>query len=242
LSSNLGGRLYAPSNKLRDLCLPDMEPMTYASVWLWQHAIFDGMKAPIHTFTVGAARPSDLDQSVLASLLLLQNQEDVAERRQRVTDRLSKAMEEALGKKWVETWHTGLPNAYESKYQTHHTGIVWTYNLIKAWGMLDFAKDRYGPMENCLKNWSAEKTKEDNLQKMGAGFGWTPGVAVTSSLDYTPDFADCPEENRERLMEAIQFVHEWASKKEEGEEQKTIPMEWEAAYDMRPWIAFPERS
>eukprot|EP00980_Cylindrotheca_fusiformis_P015231 scaffold4226_cov174-Cylindrotheca_fusiformis.AAC.1 len=143
-----GGRLYAPSNKLRDLCLPDMEPMTYGSVWMWQHSMFDEKKAPLHTFTVGAARPSDLDQPVLDAIQLLKDQDELAARRQRVTDRLSKAMEDALGKKWMETWHVGLPNAYESRFQTHLTGLVWTYNLVQAWGMLDFAKDRYGPMEN----------------------------------------------------------------------------------------------
>lgn len=207
---------------------------------MWQHHLFDEKKAPVHTFTVGAARPSDLDQPVLGSLLL-QHQDETAEKRQHVTERLEKAMEDSLGKKWVETWHVGVPNAFESKYQTHHTGLVWTCNMIKAWGMLDYAKDRYGPMENFAKVWSGEKTKEENLKNMGFVFGWMPGVAVMPSLDYSPDFANCPEENKERLMEAVQFVHDWASKKKEGEKEKSVPIEWEAAYDMRPWVAFPER-
>lgn len=236
-----GGRLYAPSNKLRDLCLPDMEPMTYGSVWLWQHEMFDAEKAPAHTFTVGAARPSDLDQPILSSLMLAENGKDLAERRERVSARLDQAMVDALGQEWMDTWNKGLLNAHASKYQTHHTGLVWLHNLIKGWGMLDFAKDRYEPMENFMKNWSADKTKEENMKKLGGGFGWMPGVAVSSSLDYTPDFANCPEENKERLMEAIHFVHEWASKPAEGQEPKKAPAEWEAAFDMRPWTAFPER-
>jgi len=236
-----GGRLYAPSNKLRDLCLPDMEPMTYGSVWLWQHEMFDAEKAPAHTFTVGAARPSDLDQPILSSLMLAENGKDLAERRERVSARLDQAMVDALGQEWMDTWNKGLLNAHASKYQTHHTGLVWLHNLIKGWGMLDFAKDRYAPMENFMKNWSADKTKEENMKKLGGGFGWMPGVAVSSSLDYTPDFANCPEENKERLMEAIHFVHEWASKPAEGQEPKKAPAEWEAAFDMRPWTAFPER-
>jgi len=231
-----GGRLYAPSNKLRDLCLPDMEPMTYGSVWLWQHAIHHN--APIHTFVVGAARPSDLDQPVLASHLLYQDQNELSNRRQRITDRLTQAMEDALGKKWVQNWHVGVPNAHASIYQTHHTGLVWTYNLIHGWGMLDFAKDRYAPMVGHLKKWSSEKTKEENMKKMGPGFAWMPGTAIDTTLDYTQDFVNCPEENKDTLLKAIQFVHEWASKKENN---KIIPLEWETAYDMRPWTAFPER-
>lgn len=171
--------------------------------------------------------------------MLLQDQEKLAERRQRVTDRLQKAMVESLGQEWVDSWHKGLPNAYESQYQTHLTGIVWTYNLIQAWGMLDFAKDRYGPMDNHWKNWSKDKTKEENLKKMG-GFGWMPGVAYSDSLDYSKDLSNCPEQNRERLLQAVESVHNWASK-EGSKKSAEVPLEWEMAYDMRPWTAFPER-
>ena len=246
-----GGRLYAPSNRLRDLCLPEMEPMTYGSVWLWQHALHDAENAPIHTLVVGAARPSDLDQPVLASHLLLRDQQELSERRQCVTNRLTKAMKDTLGEEWVDNWYVGLPNAHTSKYQSHLTGIIWTYNLIKAWGLLDFAKDRYGPMENHLKKWDINKSKEENLKAMGAGFGWMPGTAIDmETLDYTDDLANCPEENKERLLDALRFVHKWASSSKkkneledegEKEEEESIPLEWETAYDMRPWTAFPER-
>jgi hypothetical protein len=172
--------------------------------------------------------------------MLLQDPENLAERRERVTSRLTTAMHDALGKQWVDTWYLGVPNAYESIYQTHLTGIVWASNLIKGWGMLDFCKDRYGPMESNLKKWCVENSREDHFKSI---FGWTPGCAIDSSLDYTDDFAECPEENKDRLMEAIQFTHYWASedKKTDEKTRKRIPLEWEVAYDMRPWTAFPER-
>eukprot|EP00980_Cylindrotheca_fusiformis_P030191 scaffold24526_cov157-Cylindrotheca_fusiformis.AAC.1 len=66
-----------------------------------------------------------------------------------------------------------------------------------------------------------------------------PGVGIIPSLDYTPDLANCPEENRERLMEAIKFAYEWLPKKKEGA-KPIVPFEWQIAYDMRPWTAFPE--
>ena len=216
--------------------------MTYGSVWLWQHGTFDAQNAPAHTFTVGAARPSDLDQPIVHSLALTENPQDLVERRERVTARLNQAMVDALGQEWMDTWNQGLLNAYDSKYQTHHTGLVWIHNLIKGWGMLDFAKDRYGPMENFLKKWSVDKTREENLKTLGVGFGWMPGVALDPTLDYQSDFENCPDQNKERLMEAIQFVAEWAAKPAEGQEPKKVPTDWEAAFDMRPWTAFPERS
>mmetsp|Transcript_9178 Transcript_9178/g.13074 ORF Transcript_9178/g.13074 Transcript_9178/m.13074 type:complete len:621 (-) Transcript_9178:4115-5977(-) len=238
-----GGRLYAPSNKLRDITLPDMEPMAYGAIWIWQHHIHDAENAPCHTTVVGAARPSDLDQPVLASFML--GDQDVTEKRQRVGHRLAQAMEEAVGKEWVESWHKGVPNAYESNYQTHLTGIVWIYNLIHGWGLLDFAKERYNPMVNNLKNWDANKTKEENIAKLMPGFGWMPGCAVDfNKLNYQDDFSNCPEENKERLEKAIKFVHKWlapAAKDSETEPEK-VPLSWEVAYDMRPWTAYPERS
>lgn len=43
----------------------------------------------------------------------------------------------------------------------------------------------------------------------------------------------------------MKFVHEWCTNEkkegESGEEKKKVPLEWQTAYDMRPWTAFPER-
>lgn len=67
-----------------------------------------------------------------------------------------------------------------------------------------------------------------------------------------------PERNRARVLEAMEFVHLWCcptksksmsleagvddEKKEEDDgERMMIPLEWQVAYDMRPWTAFPER-
>ncbi len=52
-----GGRLYAPSKKLRSLTLPELEPIHFGSLWLWYHEKTDEEHCPVHTFTVGAARP-----------------------------------------------------------------------------------------------------------------------------------------------------------------------------------------
>jgi len=71
-----------------------------------------------------------------------------------------------------------------------------------------------------------------------------PGVGASPEKDYTDDFANCPEENRQQLKEAVAFVHKYCrpvNKDEEPPENLDIPYEWETSYDMRPWTAFPER-
>lgn len=253
-----GGRLYAPSNQLRDICLPDLEPMTYGSVYLWQHEQFDGAQAPIHTIVCGAARPSDLDQPVLASL---QSKDPATtEKRERVAKRLELALHESLGKEWTETWHHGLPNWHGASQGTQLGNIVWLHNVIKAFGLLDFARERYQTMETNIATWDSSLTKEENMAKITPLFGWCPGCAFDETLDYSKDFEKCPAENRAKLAEAIRFVHQWCAEvnyktkvaTEEGtaDEKKTdpaspansVPLEWETCYDMRPWTAFPERS
>jgi hypothetical protein len=48
-----------------------------------------------------------------------------------------------------------------------------------------------------------------------------------------------PEGNKEKVMEAIKFLHKCCSST--VADKGDIPDEWQTAYDMRPWTAFPER-
>lgn len=246
-----GGRLYAPSTRLRELTLPEMEPMTYGCLWLWQHRLHDPMNTPVHTIVCGAARPSDLDQPILASFLL-RDEEEASMKRQKVATRLEAAMERALGDDWVKNWHVGLPNESDARYGTQLANMVWMHNIIKSFGMLDFAKDRYAPLQDHASKWDRRLSPEENKKKIGPSFSWMPGCAYNASIDYSADLANCPEENREKLMDAIKFTHRWCAKagagsKEDGEEKNSSPPdapppEWTTSYDMRPWTAFPERA
>jgi len=252
-----GGRLYAPSQKLRDLTLPDMEPMTYGSVWLWQHGLHDEENAPVHTIVCGAARPSDLDQPILASFLL---EDDVVtlSKRERIANRLTAAMEEALGEEWASKWYHNLPNCTNAKQGTQHGNIVWMYNVIKAFGMVEFAKERYKMCAGNSKLWNTSLSKEDNMKKASPGWSWCPGTTYDPALagrgEYDDDLKDCPEEFRHKILEAERLVHSYCApppekKKKEGEEKKEeeehtppeVPLEWQTSYDMRPWTAYPER-
>ena len=61
------GQLHAPTKKLRSLTLPDLEPISYGTLWLWHHEHHDQDRTHIHTIVCGAARPSDLDQPMKKS-------------------------------------------------------------------------------------------------------------------------------------------------------------------------------
>lgn len=251
-----GGRLYTPSHLSRQLMLPEMEPMEFASSWLWYHEKHcQGDKpAPIHTIVCGAARPSDLDQPVLAALR--SGTEKAKEDFELVSRRIQQRKDRVLGKDWADTWHVGLPNYSQSPKHGFQIGnMVWLYNAIHVFGMLDFAKDRYATLVGNSGKWSPEKTWRENVFA-GPGFHWMPGCAYDPAHDYNEDLKDVPEKNKARVLEAMKFVHEWCcpeksktmaletgtdEKKEEDVEKVKVPLEWQQAYDMRPWTAFPER-
>ena len=243
-----GGRLYAPSNLIREIMLPDMEPMEYGSLWLWNHGA--------DTIVCGAARPSDLDQPVLAAIR--STSQKAKEDLEVVSRRIQERSDRVLGKDWATSWHMGLPNYSQSEQRGFQIGnIVWLYNTILMYGLLDFAKDRYGTLTGNSKRWDANKTWKENVFA-NPGFNWMPGCAYDPMFDdYTSELKDVPEQNLPRVLEAMKFVHKWcggekdaANTKDEkketddvGEEDavSAVPLEWQTAYDMRPWTAFPER-
>ena len=244
-----GGRLYTPSHLSRELMLPEMEPMEYASSWLWhheKHCCLGDRPAPIHTIVCGAARPSDLDQPVLAALRSITD--EGKEGFEVVSRRIQERKDRILGKEWAKDWHVGLPNYSQSEKHGFQIGnIVWLYNAIQMFGMLDFAKDRYGTLVNNSEKWDLEKTWKDNVFSNPA-FVWMPGCAYDPSHEYSSELENVPQRNKARVLEAMKFVHEWCNpdnsklmkmeagedeKKEEDAEKKVIPLEWQIAYDMR---------
>merc|ERR1740139_889254 len=190
-----GGRIYAPSKKLRSLTLPDLEPIRYGSLWLWNHENLDAEHAPIHTIVCGAARPSDLDQPAIAAYLHGTRTEEMTEKVTTVAKRLHDVEVEALGEDWVNTWWEGVPNCstVEDAYQFGQ--IVSLYNMIKAWGMLDYAKDRYEPFDDSLARWDFDLPTKQNIAVATVMWGYMPGIATEQDKDYSHLFPNISERN-----------------------------------------------
>lgn len=103
-------------------------------------------------------------------------------------------------------------------------------------------------MELSWAKWDYSKTKDENIAAIGPGWGWMPGTAFDPDRDYSEDLRHVPESNVKAVKEAMAFVHKWCQKKEkkndeggEKKEEEDIPIDWQTAYDMRPWTAYPER-
>jgi uncharacterized protein len=210
-----GGRLYAPSKKVASLTLPDMDPMTFQSLWLWNHhRIYDSPLPQIHTYTIGVARPSDLDQPILAAYLHATQPDWVLNQLKLVTLRLDHAKEAALGKEWLQTWWQGLPKSTESKYLVEHNQIVWIYNVILAFGMYEFGKTRYNSFEKNNVKWDEKKSDAENIDVIGKNaWGFVPGRPLKMGIDYSEDLIHVPEKNKQRVLEAEEFVYHWCRDK-----------------------------
>lgn len=232
-----GGRLYAPSRKLRSLTLPDLEPLTFGSSWIWNHGEIVDDKAQIHTFSVGAARPSDLDQPAIGAFFHEGRKHEMIEKTRRVTERLHQTAVNSLGEKWMNSWQVGLSNCSNHDEKIQFGQIVGLYNILKAYGMHCYCKDRFNTFEGNSKAWDDKLSTEDNIRKRETAWGWMPGVDIDSGNDYSEELENVPIDNKEKVLEALRFVKKFCS----DNCDVAIPREWETAYDMRPWNAFPER-
>ena len=116
-----GGHLHSPSARLLELCAP-LHPIVFNDLFCLQDP-------RVHTISVGAARPSDLDLHLEAVDLL----QRAAELLPPVQQRLGDAELVALGEDWLTTWQQGLPPWQETPGQINIPILLWLHNLIEAW-------------------------------------------------------------------------------------------------------------
>ena len=66
-----------------------------------------------------------------------------------------------------------------------------------------------------------------------------PGITPKPGTDYSDMLSEVPEKNKDKVLEALDFTFKFCSNLSGA--CPDIPREWETAFDMRPWCAFPER-
>jgi len=152
-----GGHLHTPTPRLLALCAP-LHPIVFNDLFC--------LSAPgIHTISVGAARPDDLDLHLEAVRLLPQ----AAELLPPIVARLEQARRDALGEAWLSNWQDGLPAWQHTPGEINLPILLWLHNLVEAWGLEGYVRARYG--------------------LLGAGSHWFPG-ANADALDQSVSEAD----------------------------------------------------
>lgn len=228
-----GGKLYKPSLKFSAACLPDATPLAFGNLWLW------AQDPPCHTAVVGVARPEDLDEHYAAAMLY-DRRKEISDR---VAARLQKMAVEALGKEWLDTWWQGLPGPYEENTKGIAVGqMVWYWNLLQAYGMYDFCRDRFATHENVAASWDPAKTFQANCDALYSlhfmpGNAWTgdlPQAALADALRGSP--------HADKVLEILCQVRDWLCKESiESQKEWRAARGWAAAYDLQADLPFPER-
>lgn len=216
-----GGRVYQPSKTVARLLGPKMSPIAFANLTSWKTSGF-------HTITVGFARSSDLEETLAAVRTYATGSYEADLKA--AEDRLAAQMQEKLGKEWAEKGLLNIPSCETKETQGVAIGhVLWCYNLVKAFGMYDFAHMRYKNLEG--QKWDKKKSFEENSKKIPSGnMGrcYDPDVDFSKALEKHYD--------SEAAISHMKEVHSWLSSKSEVDR---AAMSCEAAYDLRVWVAYP---
>lgn len=131
-----GGMLYRPSEKFRRLTAP-LHPMAFNDLFCLAHA-------EVTSIGCGVAKPSNFDVHIEAAARLGQAAETIAP----IVARIEDEMVRVLGKDWVDTWRTGLPDWKETPGEINVRVILLLRNLALAFDMHEYAKMRYNLLGN----------------------------------------------------------------------------------------------
>ena len=152
--SDKGGHLYAPPQKLIDLCEP-LSPMVF-------NDLFCLNRPEVHTLSLGAARPSDFDEHLKVLPLVERADEVLAP----ILERLEQQAIATLGENWYRTWQKGLPDIQSTPGNINISIALWLGNLIKAFDMTEYAQARYnllGSGGHWFPGYKADRLKDYDL-------------------------------------------------------------------------------
>ena len=127
-----GGHLHTPSERLVELCAPH-HPIVVNDLFCLSHPA-------VHTLSVGASCARDLELHLQAVGLLDQTASVLPP----ILERLERARLDTLGAPWLATWNQGLPPWPQTPGHINLPVLLWLHNLLNAWDMDGYCRDRYG--------------------------------------------------------------------------------------------------
>ena len=246
-ATDKGGKLYRPSVRFAELTKP-MTPIAFNDSYLWGLEAADGTPL-IHTLVVGAARPTDLDDHIAAAVIYKENTDQVRKHVAEAESRLYKAVDDMFGVDFRSTYYKNLPDAWENTEGITVGYFLWLRWIAMAWGLFEYAKERYQNLSGNLKDWDEEKTFEENVKKV---FNFCPGLPLRQErynnlraclLEYTNNDTTRTEQVM-RMLEEARAMFSGDGCLVTGDGIPNIPGFKEycrCVYDLQPDVPFPER-
>jgi predicted aldo/keto reductase-like oxidoreductase len=155
-----GGKLYRPSAAIAAAIGPEMSPIAFAALWSWR---IEGM----HTVSVGFARSSDLDEVIEAARIYAEGEKVSKALVTAAVGRLEKLAIDKLGKEWCEKGLLNIPSFDEESTDGIMIGhMLYMHNCLVAYGLHEFARDRYAMMEGSGTKWNKKASFEENKKNV----------------------------------------------------------------------------
>jgi predicted aldo/keto reductase-like oxidoreductase len=151
--SDKGGKLYAPSDKLTELCRP-LHPIVFNDLFCLSHP-------QVHTLSIGAARPSDFALHI-ETLAYMDRADELLPI---ITERLEQALDEAAPPDLRDPFNAGFPEWDGVPGGVNVQNTLWLLNLARAWDLTTYAKWRYNLMGNggdWMPGYKCDKLDEDD--------------------------------------------------------------------------------
>lgn len=166
-----GGKLYAPPEKLVNLCAP-LTPMAFNDLYCLS-------RPEVHTLSLGAAKPSDFDAHIEA----LKHSDTMAEIIGPIESKLRTEMETILGKDWCARWDEGLPEYHDIPGQINVKEILRLWTFAKSLDLVDWGRMRYNLLGGAGGHWfPGEMAKDFDDETLRANCSTSPFAAKIPEL------------------------------------------------------------